>query len=165
MAFLLADLGVTKSHSRPHVSNYQPLKRSAVQDSQVPAAVSPAIPLLRRPPRPLPAVLTGITTTTATPALPTTRPPMSTTAERRPAREPPCRLRRPPRMACSLIGRPADQGASVARWFIGSCGVSAAGAPTGRVTSLVSGRSPRDHPQGASCAYGNWQCCGLQSSA
>ena len=36
VAFLLADLGVTKSHSRPHVLERQPLLRGAVQDAEVP---------------------------------------------------------------------------------------------------------------------------------
>ncbi len=36
VAFLLADLGVTKTHSRPHVSNDNPF---AVQDAEVPAGV------------------------------------------------------------------------------------------------------------------------------
>jgi putative transposase len=35
VALLLADLGVTKSHSRPHVSNDKPLQRSAVQDAEI----------------------------------------------------------------------------------------------------------------------------------
>lgn len=36
VAFLLADLGVTKTHSRPHVSNDNPFFRDAVQNPQVP---------------------------------------------------------------------------------------------------------------------------------
>ncbi len=33
VAFLLADLGVTQSHSRPHVSNDNPFSPVAVQDT------------------------------------------------------------------------------------------------------------------------------------
>ncbi len=36
VALLLADLGVTKTHSRPHVSNDNPLLRVPVQDAEVP---------------------------------------------------------------------------------------------------------------------------------
>ena len=36
VALLLADLGVTKSHSRPHCSNDKPVFRSTVQDAEVP---------------------------------------------------------------------------------------------------------------------------------
>ena len=38
VALLLADLGVTKTHSRPHFSNDNPF-RSTVQDAEVPARV------------------------------------------------------------------------------------------------------------------------------
>jgi len=36
VAFLLADLGVTQSHSRPHVSDDNPFSEALVQDTQVP---------------------------------------------------------------------------------------------------------------------------------
>lgn len=35
VAFLLADLGITKTHSRPHTSNDNPYSEIAVQDPQV----------------------------------------------------------------------------------------------------------------------------------
>ena len=47
VAFLLADLGVTQSHSRPHVSQRQPVLRGAVQDPQVPAVLPRAVHLDR----------------------------------------------------------------------------------------------------------------------
>ena len=37
VAHLLADLGITKSHSRPHVEQRQPLLREPLPDPQVPA--------------------------------------------------------------------------------------------------------------------------------
>ena len=39
VAFLLADLGVIQSHSRPHVSQRQPVLRGAVQSPEIPARV------------------------------------------------------------------------------------------------------------------------------
>ena len=43
VAFLLADLGVLKSHSRPYTSTDNPLLRSALQDAQVSARVPRAL--------------------------------------------------------------------------------------------------------------------------
>ena len=39
VALLVADLGVTKSHSRPHCSNDNPYSEAPVQDPQVPTGV------------------------------------------------------------------------------------------------------------------------------
>ena len=39
VAHLLADLGVTKSHSRPHVSNGQPVLGESLQDAEVPPGI------------------------------------------------------------------------------------------------------------------------------
>jgi putative transposase len=41
VALLLADLGVTKTHGRPHVSNDNPFSGGAVQDAQVPPSLLP----------------------------------------------------------------------------------------------------------------------------
>jgi putative transposase len=45
VAFLLADLGVTKTHSRPHGLQRQPVLGGSVQDPQVPAGVPGQVPL------------------------------------------------------------------------------------------------------------------------
>ncbi len=41
VAFLLADLGITKTHSRPYTSTDNPYLRGAVHDAQVPPLSSP----------------------------------------------------------------------------------------------------------------------------
>ena len=47
VALLLADLGVTKSHSRPYVSDDNPVLGSPVQDAEVPEVDLPfVVPLL-----------------------------------------------------------------------------------------------------------------------
>jgi putative transposase len=56
VALLLADLGVTKSHSRPHCSNDNPYSE-ALQDPEVPARVSRTVWVGRGRPRLLPALL------------------------------------------------------------------------------------------------------------
>jgi transposase InsO family protein len=56
VAFLPADLGVTKSHSRPHVSNDDPYSET-VQHPQVPAHLPRPVRLLRGRPGRLPPVL------------------------------------------------------------------------------------------------------------
>ena len=43
VAFLLADLGVVKSHNRPYTSTDNPIFRGAVQDAQVPARLPRAV--------------------------------------------------------------------------------------------------------------------------
>jgi len=43
VALLLADLGVTKTHSRPHVSDDHPFCESQFQDVQVPAGLPRAV--------------------------------------------------------------------------------------------------------------------------
>jgi putative transposase len=57
VAFLLADLGVLKTHSRPYTSTDNPLQRSPVQDAQVPARVPRPVPHDRAGPRVLPRLL------------------------------------------------------------------------------------------------------------
>ena len=87
VAFLLADLGVTKTHTRPHVSNDNPYSESqfktlkyrpdfpdrfgSIEDAQQRSAASSSV---------------GTTTSTATPASRCTRPPTSTTAAPRPSK-------------------------------------------------------------------------------
>ncbi len=48
---LLVDLGVVRSHSRPHVSRRQPVLRGAIQDDQVLPPVPRALRLNRAGPR------------------------------------------------------------------------------------------------------------------
>jgi integrase-like protein len=57
VAFLLADLGVTKTHSRPYTSTDNPYSEGAVQGAQVPARVPAAVRLDRARRRVLPRVL------------------------------------------------------------------------------------------------------------
>jgi putative transposase len=57
VAFLLADLGVSQPHSRPHVSNDNPFLPSAVRDTQVPARLPGPVHLDRGGSSPLPALL------------------------------------------------------------------------------------------------------------
>ena len=57
VAFLLADLGVTQSHSRPHVCNDNPYSESPVQDAEVPAGLPPPLRLDRGRPGALPGLL------------------------------------------------------------------------------------------------------------
>ena len=40
VAFMLADLGVTKTHSQPYVSDDNPYSESQVQDHEVQARIS-----------------------------------------------------------------------------------------------------------------------------
>jgi hypothetical protein len=47
VAWLLADLGVTKSHSRPHTSDDNPFSSGAVQDAEVPTRLSGTLWRLR----------------------------------------------------------------------------------------------------------------------
>lgn len=56
VAMLLADLGVAKSHSRPHHSNDNPYSESVVQDPQLPARRSRPVPLNPAPTIVLPGV-------------------------------------------------------------------------------------------------------------
>jgi len=57
VAFLLADLGVTQSHSRPHVSDDNPFSEALVQDTQVPPRLPRPFRLDRGRPTALPGVL------------------------------------------------------------------------------------------------------------
>jgi putative transposase len=83
VAFLLADLGVTKSHSRPHCST---TTRSA-RASSAPSSTGPSSPTGSAATRTrMPSAagsLVGTTTSTAIPASRYTHPPMSTTGEPR----------------------------------------------------------------------------------
>ena len=57
VAALLVDLDITKSHSRPHVSDDNPLLGIAVQDDEVPPGLPRALRQPRRRPCPLPDLL------------------------------------------------------------------------------------------------------------
>ena len=57
VAFLLADLGVTKTHSRPYTSTDNPYSEAQLQDAEVPARVPRAVRRHRARPRSLPVVL------------------------------------------------------------------------------------------------------------
>ena len=48
VAFLLADLGITKTHSRPYTSSDNPYLRSALQDPEAPARIPRSVLLHRR---------------------------------------------------------------------------------------------------------------------
>ena len=88
VAQLLVDLGVARSHSRPHVSNDNPYSEAQLQDPQVLPGVPRPVRLDRRTPA-RSARRSSITTTTstATPASGCTPRPRSTTAP--PARSAP----------------------------------------------------------------------------
>jgi putative transposase len=60
VAFLLADLGLTRTHNRPYTSSDNPLQRSALQDPEVPPRVPRALPEHRAGPRSLPRVLRAL---------------------------------------------------------------------------------------------------------
>jgi len=80
VALLLADLGVTKSHSRPHCSNDNPTRRPGSRRSSTgPSSRNGSDRRRTRGPS-ANAALAGTTTSTVTPASATTRPPTSTTA-------------------------------------------------------------------------------------
>ena len=106
VAFLLADLGITQSHSRPHVSNDNPF--SEAQFKTLKAARLPRpVHLDRGGARALPTLLPLVQTINiATPAWHFTRPPTFTTAQpKSPARSGP---------ACSMPRTPHTRNASSA---------------------------------------------------
>jgi putative transposase len=81
MTFLLADLGVIQSHSRPRVSNDNPYSESAVQDPEIPArGFPPGSPRSRRHGRTARRSSPGTTPSTGTRAWACTPPRTSTTA-------------------------------------------------------------------------------------
>ena len=81
VAFLLADLGVTKSHSRPHVTNDNPYSREPVQTLKYRPEFPDRFGCYRgRARRSAAGSSPGTTTSTATPASACTPPPTSTTA-------------------------------------------------------------------------------------
>jgi len=99
VAFLLADLGITKTHSRPYTSSEQPLLRGQLQDPEVPARVPRPVRLNRARPRPLPPVRRLVQ-----PPAPALRD-RPDDAGRRPLRPGAAAARRPwPRARCRLRG-------------------------------------------------------------
>jgi len=56
VAFLLADLGITKTHSRPYTSSDNPYSESKFQNPELPARVPRPVSLDRARPRSLPSV-------------------------------------------------------------------------------------------------------------
>ena len=82
VAFLLADLGITKTHSRPYTSNDNPYSESHFRTMKY----RPDFPTASAAPRTATPSATvsspGTTTTIATPALACSRPPGSTSARR-----------------------------------------------------------------------------------
>ncbi len=102
VAFLLADLGVTKTHSQPYTATDNPKERSALQDAQVPARVPPPFRLDRARQSVLPPVLRLVQPPAQPlrdrPDDPGSRPPRpSDTTPCRPTKRPRRRLRRSPR--------------------------------------------------------------------
>jgi hypothetical protein len=81
VAHLLADLGVTKSHSRPQVSNENPYSESQFRPLSSDRTSLTASVALRTPLATEDGSSGGATTATATPASATTPPPTCTTAE------------------------------------------------------------------------------------
>jgi putative transposase len=70
VAFLLADLGVTKSHSRPHVSDDNPFSEAHFKTPKYQPDFPPASAPCRTPAPTASSSSTGTTTNTATPASP-----------------------------------------------------------------------------------------------
>ena len=88
VALLLADLGVTQSHSRPHVSNDNPYSEAQFKTLKYRPGFPAASPRSRPPGRTARTSSAGTTTTTATAASACIPPPTSTTAGPRPCRRP-----------------------------------------------------------------------------
>ena len=80
VAFLLADLGVTRSHSRPHVSNDNPTPKHTSRPSNTGRCSRRTSPTSSKPEHSAPSSSSTTTTTTATQASRCTHPPTSTTA-------------------------------------------------------------------------------------
>jgi transposase InsO family protein len=81
VAFLLADLGVTKSHSRPHCSNDNPYSESQFRTLKYRPDFPPSASAASRTPTPTASASSpGTTTSTATPGSGSTPRPTSTTA-------------------------------------------------------------------------------------
>ena len=107
VAFLLADLGITQSHSRPHVSNDNPFSEAQFKTLKYRPDFPGRFDLDRGGARALPSTSSlGTTTSIATPGWRFTRPPTSTTAPpKSPARSGP---------ACSTPRTPHTRNASSA---------------------------------------------------
>jgi transposase InsO family protein len=113
VAMLLADLGVTKSHSRPHVSDDNPYSEAQFKTLKhhptFPTGSAPS----RTPARSARASSAGTTSSTATPGSACSPPPTSTTAapSRSPSREAWCwRVPTPPTPSGSSASHPSRPG-------------------------------------------------------
>ena len=96
VAFLLADLGVTKTHSRPHVSNDNPYSESQFKTLKYRPGFPAASPRSRRPEPSARTSSAGTTPSTATQASACCRPRSSTTARPRTPTTPALRCSPPP---------------------------------------------------------------------
>ena len=96
VALLLADLGVTQSHSRPHVSNDNPYSEAQFKTLKYRPAFPPGSPRSKPPVRTARNSSAGTTTSTATADSACTPPPTSTTATPRPSGQPAPRSWTPP---------------------------------------------------------------------
>ena len=92
VAFLLASLGVTRSHSRPHTSNDNPYSESQFRTMKYRPAFPDRLKAMRTPVPSAPASSAGTTTNTGTPVSASTPRPTSTTGGPRPSgtTAPPC---------------------------------------------------------------------------
>jgi putative transposase len=83
VAFLLADLGITQSHSRPHVSDDNPFSEAQFKTLKYRPDSPPDSPQSRLPGGTARSSFPGTTTSTATPGWACTPHPTSTTASLR----------------------------------------------------------------------------------
>ena len=121
VALLLADLGVTQSHSRPHVSNDNPYSEAQFKTLKYRPGVPRPVRLDRGRPGALPGILSAGTTTSITTAgSACTPPPTSTTATPQPSGPsaaapwtPPTR----PTPNASFAGRPAPPDLPGTSWI------------------------------------------------
>ncbi len=86
VALLLADLGVTQSHSRPHVSNDNPYSESQFKTMKYRPAFPARFASIEPPGHTARTSSPGTTTSTATAGSACTPPPTSTTAGPQPSR-------------------------------------------------------------------------------
>jgi len=88
VAFLLADLGITKSHSRPHVSNDNPYSEAQFKTLKYRPNFPGRFGSIQAPAPSARPSTAGTTTSTATPGSGCTLPPTSTTTASAPSARP-----------------------------------------------------------------------------